>query len=161
MKQQIDVIIEKHYQSVYYYCAARLRDREAAQDCTQEVFLALVKKHKQLKDLEDIRPWLYRAADLAMLEYRRKNARYVPVADEDLERLCETIMPDFAEDCLRDLLTEEEYSLIWAYSMQGLSMRELAKQRAVSEDAVKQRISRIRRRIAAAMTQADRKEGTE
>ena len=161
MKQQIDAIIERHYQSVYSYCAARLRDREAAQDCTQEVFLALVKKQKQLTDLEDIRPWLYRAADLALLEYRRKNARYVAVTDEDLERLCETVLPDFAEDRLRELLSEEEYSLVWAHYMQGLSMRELAKQLAVSEDAVKQRISRIRRRIAAAFTQADRKGGAE
>ena len=161
MKQQIDAIIERHYQSVYCYCAARLRDKEAAKDCTQEVFLALVRKQEKLKDLEDIRPWLYRAADLAMQEYRRKNAKYIAVADEDLERLCETVLPDSAEDCLRELLTEEEYSLIRAHYLQGFSMRELAEQLAVSEDAVKQRISRIRRRIAAALAPADRKEGAE
>lgn len=156
MKPKIDEIVERHYRSVYGYCAARLRDSEAAKDCTQEVFLALVRKQHRLTDPDGIRPWLYRAADLAIREYRRKNAKYLAVADEDLVRLCETVMPDLAEDCLREVLSEEEYRLVWAHYMQGLSMRELAAQLSVSEDAVKQRISRIRRKIAAAITQTER-----
>ena len=161
MKKQIDQLIEKHYQSVYYYCAAKLRDADAAKDCTQEVFLALVKKQNKLTKLEDIRPWLYRAADLAILEYRRKNAKYCAVEEEDLERMCETVMPEFSEDRLRNWLTEEEYTLIWQHYIGGFSMRELAKQFAVSEDAVKQRISRIRRRIADKLMRTEKGGGTE
>lgn len=160
MKQQIDQIIERHYQSVYYYCAARLRDAEAAKDCTQEVFLALIKKQKRLTKLDEIRPWLYRAADLAILEFRRRNAKYCAVTDEELERMCETVMPEFTEDRLRELLTEEEYTLVWQHYIGGLSMRELAERADLTEDAVKQRISRIRRRLAAALTQTEKGGGT-
>ena len=151
MEQQVDQVIARYYHTIYCYCTARLFDAEAARDCTQEVFLALVRKQDQLHTLEEIRPWLYRAADLTIREFRRKNSPYISVPDEELERICETVMPDFAGDCVREILSEEEYALVWRHYMDGVPLRELAAESGISEDAMKQRISRIRRRLASAL----------
>lgn len=158
MKQQIELIIEKYYRPIYCYCTAKLYDSEAAKDCTQEVFLAFVRKAERLDVEQEIRPWLYRAADLVIRAYRRKNSQLLSISDEDLERLCETVMPEYTEDCLRELLTEEEYALVWQHYMEGQTMRTLAARCGTSEDAMKQRISRIRRRLADALK--SREEGT-
>ena len=36
MKDIITTIVERYYDSIYYYCVARLDDADAAKDCTQE-----------------------------------------------------------------------------------------------------------------------------
>ncbi|MBQ3940889.1 MAG: sigma-70 family RNA polymerase sigma factor [Oscillospiraceae bacterium] len=151
MEQQIEQIIAKYYRAVYCYCTSRLLDAEGAKDCTQEVFLALYRKQDQLTSLDEIRPWLYRAADLSIREYRRKNSRYISIPDDELERICETVLPDDSEDTVREVLSEEEYSLVWRHYVEGRTMRELAAESGISEDAVKQRVSRIRRKLSASL----------
>lgn len=50
-------IIEKYYASIYRYCFVRLDYNEyAADDCTQEVFLILLKKqHKRLCEIISVK----------------------------------------------------------------------------------------------------------
>ena len=156
MNDTITQIAEQYYHSVYYYCVSKLGDSEAAKDCTQEVFLVLVKKQHELHDLAHIRPWLYRTADLAVREYRRKNLRYLPTTDEELERLSETVLPDLDDDRLRKMLSAADYALLWSYYIEGYSVRELAAQAGISENAAYQRLSRLRKRIAEEMTAEER-----
>lgn len=60
-----DEIVDKYYNEIYNYCCTKLNfNRTAAEDVTQEVFFALYKKLDRLKLSENIRIWLYRAADL-------------------------------------------------------------------------------------------------
>ena len=148
MKQVITEIAERHYSAVYCYCVSRLGDPEGAKDCTQEVFLALVTKQNELHDLPNIRPWLYRTADHIILQYRRKNARYVAVPDETLERLTETVMPEFSDSRLKERLPEQDYDLLEQHYLSGYSLGEIARRLGISENAVGQRLSRIRRKIA-------------
>lgn len=51
-----------HGAVVYRRCLRLLRDREAARDATQEVFLRLVRDELHLFSREDVLPWLYRVA---------------------------------------------------------------------------------------------------
>lgn len=156
MNDTITQIAEQYYNSVYYYCVSRLGDAESAKDCTQEVFLALVKKQDTLHDTEHIRPWLYRAADIAVKEFRRKNARYVATADEELERLTETVMPDLDDNRIRAMLPELDYTLLWKFYIEGYSVKELAAQLGISETAAYQRMTRLRRKLADAMLAEER-----
>lgn len=158
MKDIITTIVERYYDSIYYYCVARLDDADAAKDCTQEVFCALVKKQSVLKDLEHIRPWLYRAADIAMKEYRRSEARFIAASDEVLSEESTAPEPDWTDDYIRDILTKEEYSLVWKHYMEGYTIRELAGQLRISEASAYMRMTRIRRKIADAMQAKERRE---
>ncbi|WP_298482609.1 RNA polymerase sigma factor [uncultured Ruminococcus sp.] len=158
MKDIITTIVERYYDSIYYYCVARLDDADAAKDCTQEVFCALVKKQSVLKDLEYIRPWLYRAADIAMKEYRRSEARFIAASDEVLSEESTAPEPDWTDDHIRDILTKEEYSLVWKHYMEGYTIRELAGQLRISEASAYMRMTRIRRKIADVMQAKERRE---
>ena len=59
---------------VYRRCLALLRQREAAQDATQEIFRKLLRHEERLKEQENVLPWIYRVATNHCLNERR-NAR--------------------------------------------------------------------------------------
>jgi len=69
---------------VYRRCLRLLRDREAARDATQEVFMRLVKDMAQLEDRESVLPWIYRVATnhcLNLLRSERRHGDAVPADD--------------------------------------------------------------------------------
>lgn len=71
---------------VYRRCLRILRDRDAARDVTQEVFVKLVRNLKKLDDRDDLLPWLYRVATnhcLNMLrDARRRGEQQLPESFE-------------------------------------------------------------------------------
>lgn len=90
-----------HGAVVYRRCLRLLRDREAARDATQEVFLRLVRDELHLFSREDVLPWLYRVATNHCLNQRRAARHRAAVAlDEAPEPACP------ARDRLDHLLAE-------------------------------------------------------
>jgi len=61
--------------AVYRRCLRLLRDREAARDATQEVFMRLVRDMKKLEDRDQVLPWIYRVATNHCLNLRRNALR--------------------------------------------------------------------------------------
>jgi RNA polymerase sigma-70 factor (ECF subfamily) len=61
--------------AVYRRCLRLLRDREAARDATQEVFVRLVRDMKRLEDRDQVLPWIYRVATNHCLNLRRNAVR--------------------------------------------------------------------------------------
>jgi RNA polymerase sigma-70 factor (ECF subfamily) len=59
---------------VYRRCLALLRNREAAEDATQEIFRKLLRHQERLLQTETVLPWIYRVATNHCLNERR-NAR--------------------------------------------------------------------------------------
>lgn len=57
--------------AVYRRCLRLLRDREAAQDATQEVFVRLLRAPEKLLDARTALPWAYRVATNHCLNLRR------------------------------------------------------------------------------------------
>ncbi len=60
---------------VYRRCLRLLRDRTAAQDATQEVFVKLLGNVVKLQDRETVLPWIYRVATNHCLNLRRDALR--------------------------------------------------------------------------------------
>ncbi|HUL59570.1 MAG TPA: sigma-70 family RNA polymerase sigma factor [Anaeromyxobacteraceae bacterium] len=61
--------------AVYRRCLRLLRDREAARDATQEVFVKLLRDIGKLTDRETALPWIYRVATNHCLNARRDARR--------------------------------------------------------------------------------------
>lgn len=112
-----DMIIEQYYKQVYQYCYSRLNGKkEAAEDCTQETFLVLLKKKGKLDLSGNIKVWLYITADRVIKRYLRNERKHthVPFIEEILPPddggFAELIQNDSPLDCLtaddRKLLTE-------------------------------------------------------
>jgi RNA polymerase sigma-70 factor (ECF subfamily) len=62
--------------AVYRRCLKLLRDREAAKDATQEVFVKLVRDMARLDDAETALPWMYRVATNHCLNVLRSGRRH-------------------------------------------------------------------------------------
>ena len=62
--------------AVYRRCLRLLRDRDAAQDATQEVFVKLVQNMARLEGRGDALPWIYRVATNHCLNVSRNTGRH-------------------------------------------------------------------------------------
>lgn len=72
-----DLVVEKYYQAIYRYCVHCLcGDVDAAEVCTQDVFLTLIEKQKKLNPDDNIRGWLYACADRITKDYLKRTARH-------------------------------------------------------------------------------------
>ena len=72
--------------SVYRRCFRLLREREAARDATQEVFVKLLREVGKFADRESALPWIYRVATNHCLNVLRQGRRHgEPVSSEALE----------------------------------------------------------------------------
>lgn len=74
MATEVAALYQKYGPAVYRRCYTLLRDREAAQDATQEVFGKLLRDQERLAGRDDVLPWIWRVATNHCLNVRR-NAR--------------------------------------------------------------------------------------
>ncbi len=129
------------------YCYVRLGDIEAAQDCTQEIFLCVWKGIKKFEYRGDLSftAWLYTIANNVLVSYVRKRNRasHVPLTPElnltdtrslDTARtICDRLM--LREAISR--LTPEQQHVITLKFFVGLSNLEIAAALNRTEGAVK------------------------
>lgn len=143
-----DEIVNKYYCAIYNYCRIKLGySRTAAEDVTQEVFFLLYKKIDRLKLSENIKIWLYRAADYEIKMYIRKNPSFLPIEEcpEEISAAPENFpsLSDSDFDCLSD----EEREFISDY-YSGESKEDIAKANKLTLNALYIRIHRIRQKLA-------------
>lgn len=144
------MIAEQYYLPIYRYCYEQLNfDKDAAQDCTQEVFLIMIRKKARLNLSGNMRVWLYKTADHVIRNYRRKEKKYrnqIPL--DDIELVDESRLPDFAVESMLACLTEEEYKLLMEYYNAPHGFRkELAEQHGMTLSALYVEIHRIRNKV--------------
>jgi RNA polymerase sigma-70 factor (ECF subfamily) len=137
---------------------------EDVEDVAQDVFVRLYFSLDQLRAPEVFEPWLYRLTVNAAYDYLRKRRRSADVrmadlseeqlslADaaagakesakqEDQKQLRETL------DVLMDQVSEDDRILLGLKELQGLSLRALSEVYSVSENVLKVRLFRARKRV--------------
>ncbi len=77
---QVTELYRRYGPVIYQRCVTLLRDREAARDATQEVFVKLHRDIAKLQDRASAFPWIYRTATHHCLNMLRDN-RLVPTGD--------------------------------------------------------------------------------
>ena len=153
----IEEIIKMYYNAILKYCRAALNgDYAAAEDVTQEVFLALHKKMTTLTIDQNIRLWLYRAADFEIKKYIKKHPSHIP-----LDELPEETLPSNEDsydlevsDCL-ECLTDDERKLLTDYYTSE-SKSEVAMEHHIGIDVLYVRVHRIRRRLTNYLSNIDK-----
>jgi RNA polymerase sigma-70 factor (ECF subfamily) len=149
--------VARYADSVYSYVRRRVAPRsEAADDLTQEVFLAAWQGLKHFRGDASLRQWLLGIARHKVEDYYRRRFRHielqhdedesilelavVPLLDEDLDRISRS------EKIRRVLaLLPEPYSLaiLWRYQ-EGRSVREMAQMTGKTEKAIERLLARAR-----------------
>jgi putative glutamine amidotransferase len=145
-------------EAVYNEEAPRLRrrlqqitgDPETAEDLAQEAFIRAWRGEPAGAERPVIGAWLHRTAtNLALDEVRRRSRRPTAQLDEDLHLTAPGADSGEARAALADISPHERLVLLLRFEA-GLSLRELAGALAISEEAARKRVSRARRRFAAA-----------
>jgi RNA polymerase sigma-70 factor, ECF subfamily len=144
-----------------------------AEDAMQEALLKTYRYTARIREPEAFRPWLHRTVKNACLMSRRKRA-HEPVRIESLDvapgdgtAAIDPVDPgrnpeeQAANTRLRgqlraamQTLPPSSRAVVFLREMQGLSTREVAHAMGLSEQTVKQRLSRARRALQAALTEA-------
>jgi len=149
-------IYDRYADRLHDFCIGMLRDREAAADCVQDVFVIAATKLGQLREADRLRPWLYaiaRSEALARIRHRRREQ-----VSEDLPEMASND-PDLATLAARcelaDLIAEasgglsdRDRTVLELAYRQGLDGPELAAALGVTRKAANTLVERLRETIA-------------
>lgn len=137
---------------------AIVRNVEASEDVAQEVFFAAWRNLRKLRNPASFLPWLRQTtrnqANLWLREHLRERERTVHAADSLLATAADP-RPTPVDDALAeeerrilagvlDALSEDAREVVLLYYREGSSAKHVAALLGISEDAVKQRLSRAR-----------------
>lgn len=105
--EAITMLYDRYADPIHGFCHGLLRDGSDAADATQNTFMVAVDRIDQLRNPEQVRPWLYSIARRHALATFRNRSRSAPM--EDL-----TTLPDeTAAPAGDDLHSAELVDLVW------------------------------------------------
>lgn len=132
--------IEKQYEKIYRYCYYRLRDRERAEDVTQETFLRWFASDTY-RDKNQLLQYLYTVAGhLCADEHRRPSSQPIP---ENLPGGEGDQLLSIALRTELDKLASEDRELVLLRCVNEVPMVVLSKLYGVSRFALRRRVNGI------------------
>ena len=148
-KELCSLLIHRYYNNVFGLCMSLLNDRNAAEDCTQEVFLLFFRKREKLEMSENISKWFYSTARNVVASYRRKNSGISAELTEEMENIPQE------EDSYREQIKEiydflgkdDEDFLIEYCEADKVKKEEIAKKNGMNMNALYQKIIRLRKKL--------------
>ena len=153
------IVIQRHEAMVYAAAYRVIRNHAAAEDVCQDAFL---KAHTQIRTLQQpgaFPGWVRRIATRAAIDELRKRPT-TELADDEVDPAPGPAEEVEARDVL-DHLREQIAALplpqraaVVLCDVEGMSIREAAQQLAISEGAVKMRLSRARANLRAQLSPA-------
>lgn len=159
-------IFERYSARIYNFSYRFLRNGEAAEDATQEVFVKMLKHAKQFNGDAKLSTWLFSIAANHCRDHLRKADNRAKESEETLLSL--PASPDSApdrefqrhEDESRvqqalEALTPEQREAIVLSRYQGLSYAEIAQISGCSEGAVKTRVFRAMETLKRVLIEKD------
>lgn len=161
-RKAVEKAVSDYYSDIYCFCLSFLKNEEDAQDITQEVFLLLGQKAKELEDT-NIRAWLYSTAKNKIMETCREKvirSKYISIEEKgyaiedpkslDFLEVSGEVSDEAvfgAKDRLLLKLTPEERALYESIYEKKRERREVAQELRISERAVNMRVFRLKRKI--------------
>ena len=149
--------------AVYRRCLRLLRDREAARDATQEVFMKLVRDIDRLSEREAALPWIYRVATnhcLNLLRDARRRGGDAPGATDDALELVPGAAPSFPDRQLaRQVLSRfdvQTQAIAVGVLVDGMEHEEVAGALGISRKTVHRKLTRFLERAKALLAGGER-----
>jgi RNA polymerase sigma factor (sigma-70 family) len=141
-------IYHRHKDRLYSYCLFVTGNRELSEDIVQETFLKLAEQTQRLDNDVSIKDWLFICARNLTLnnikKHQRRTVLLSKIDDFKAELDMETKL--FIQDVL-DKLDHDERELILLREQQRYPVTEIAKMLGISEEAVRVRLYRVRKKM--------------
>jgi RNA polymerase sigma-70 factor (ECF subfamily) len=156
-----DELVRETHRPLYSLILRLVGNPEDAADVLQETYVRSWRNLRRFRGDSDLGTWLHKVATNAALTHLRKRSRApVPVADEALDRGIEDPGgaeqrgdADLIERALARLSPEQRMAVVLK-DMYGWSMEDIAKTVGMTEGAIKLRVFRARRRLAAMLAES-------
>lgn len=145
---------------IYRCCVRMLRDREAAHDAMQEVFLRLLGNLSSFGDREEMLPWVVRVARNHCINLRR-DSRNAACLSRELQRN-ESPRPDLSRTLLAHKLLERfdaaTQRAVLGVLASGMSYKEAAAALSLSPSGVARKVTRFLAETRAFLTEGEHME---
>ena len=145
----VEDLFERCERRLGRYLAQMVRDRSLAEDLLQEAFCVALRSGSQLASARNQEAWLFGVARNLALQALRKRRRFqlalsrIPFRSHVSDDPGEVV----ATRELLEVLTPDDRSLVLLRYLHGFSAIELAEVTGLTADAVRQRLSRARKRL--------------
>ncbi|HET8724760.1 MAG TPA: sigma-70 family RNA polymerase sigma factor [Anaeromyxobacteraceae bacterium] len=149
-RSQVSHLYREFGPVVYRRCLRLLRDRTAAEDATQDVFVKLLREVDRLQDRATVLPWIYRVTTNHCLNLRRNASRQRADSDDALEVVSApggsgpASYPDrHLAQAVLSRFDEATQQVAVAVLVDGMELEEVAEVLGVSSRTVSRRLQRF------------------
>ena len=142
--RNINYIVNTYGDMLYRVAYQYTRNRSEAEDITQDVFVAMLKK-LPFKSEEHLKAWLIRVAINKSINYLKSSRKKVLSLDENIDVATEH--RDRAEIEELQELPEFDRNVIYLYYYEGYSIKEIAKITGKSANSINIRLFRAREKL--------------
>lgn len=113
--QEFNKIYDEYFDKIYYFCLARLQNKEASEDVTSQVFLQAVESIHKFDTSKNIRfgAWLYRVAHSRIIDHFRKSKHNsyfdfenLQIEDKDSSRFESELQNEFLQTQIASVLKD-------------------------------------------------------
>lgn len=154
-KEVCGMLFQKYHERVYDFCLRYLGNPYSAEDCTQEVFMIMLKKKDTIDLSEYLIVWLLKTAKKVCQKYVSKN----PDMFDDIDELSE-IIPDTSisaekplSEEIYEILDRNDADLLIEYINSGHGERQkIAERMGIRTTALYEKIKRIRKKVSEYLT---------
>ncbi|HEV3229366.1 MAG TPA: sigma-70 family RNA polymerase sigma factor [Solirubrobacteraceae bacterium] len=161
-----ELIFRRYRERIGSYVRRLVGDHARAEDITQEVFLAALRRMRQTQGRILLKPWLYEIAKNASIDHFRRSRRAEEISYEgdgrlapaDYDRLVAPVpSPDDAIDTKHRLdtlcgafgsLSDIHHEVLILRELEGRSYREIGDRLGLTRPAVESTLFRARRRLS-------------
>jgi RNA polymerase sigma-70 factor (ECF subfamily) len=143
----LERIYNRHKDKLYTFCLYVTGDRQLSEDIVQETFVKLMGQSQKLDSNARIKDWLFICARNLTFNQVKSQTRRVSLSQLEnpaIEMDVETKL--FIQNIL-DKLAHGERELILLREQQRFSIEEISKMLGISEEAVRVRLYRIRKKM--------------
>ena len=156
--QEFAAIYDRYYDRIRGFIQSRVRDGCQADDLTQDTFLKARRNIGGLKDVDRIKPWLFRIAYNTCQDHFRgpgsRPGKLIPLEEEigiaDPHRPEKWLEQQQMGQCVQkhiQLLPDDYRTVLWLYDVLGFSHREIAGIIGIEAGNVKVRLHRARKKM--------------
>lgn len=151
---KFEQIYDTYYDSVYKYIYVCVKDKWNAEDIISTVFVKVYENVDKLGDVSEVRNWIFRVAHNAVIDFRRKNGKVIPI---------DTFMDEGKEDDeYENIVTRDEFKTVKKYIEQlpeetrniiymrfyaDLKFKDIAQTLNKPENTIKTTLSRAMKKI--------------
>lgn len=152
-------LVEKYKDMVFTLAIKVTKNREEAEEVSQDSFIKAFKSLKSFKGDSKFSTWLYKIAYNNCMDRVKKNARKynttdidevvenrIQSADNTLQSIERKERAVLMNECLEEL-PEDERTLVWLFYYKELSLKELIEVTSHSEANVKVKLHRARKKL--------------